>query len=120
VSPRFKIEGYQDARGDAPVHRWLTEERSEGARELVGAAILEVLQADGPGVCGTRFGRELGDGVFEFRLDGDPQPWIDAALGLHRHKTGVMKGMSQDRNAFLYAILAIRFFAILAPFSLIV
>ena len=79
VSPRFKIEWYQDARGDAPVHRWLTEELSDGARELVGAAILEILQADGPDVCGTRFGRQLGDGVFEFRLDGDPQPWIDAA-----------------------------------------
>lgn|GEM_PF-5923132 len=55
MSPRFKTEWYQDARGDAPVHRWLTEELSEGARELAGAAILEILQADGPGVCGTRF-----------------------------------------------------------------
>ena len=79
MSPRFTIEWYQDARGDAPVHRWLTEELSDEARELVGAAIPEILQADGPDVCGTRFGRQLGDGVFEFRLDGDPQPWIDAA-----------------------------------------
>jgi hypothetical protein len=79
VSPKYKIEWYQDAGGDAPVHRWLTEELSDEARELVGAAILEILQADGPDVCGTRFGRQLGDGVFEFRLDGDPQPWIDAA-----------------------------------------
>jgi putative component of toxin-antitoxin plasmid stabilization module len=57
----------------------LTEELSDEARELVGAAILEILQADGPSACGTRFGRQLGDGVFEFRLDGDPHPWIDAA-----------------------------------------
>ena len=79
VSPKYKIEWYQTAAGDAPVHRWLTQDLSEEARELVGAAVLEILQADGPDVCGSRFGRQLGDGVFEFRLDGDPQPWIDEA-----------------------------------------
>jgi hypothetical protein len=61
------------------VHRWLTEELSEEACELIGAAMLEILQEEGPNVCGTRFGRQLGDGVFEFRLDGDPQAWIDQA-----------------------------------------
>ena len=59
MSPKYKIEWYQDAGGDAPVHRWLTEELSDEARGLVGAAILEILQADGPDVCGTRFGRQL-------------------------------------------------------------
>lgn len=79
MSPRYKIEWYQTVTGDAPVHRWLTQELSEEACELLGAALLEILQADGPDVCETRFGRQLGDGVFEFRLDGDPQPWIDEA-----------------------------------------
>ena len=79
MSPKYKIEWYQTVTGDAPVHRWLTQELSEEACELLGAALLEILQADGPDVCETRFGRQLGDGVFEFRLDGDPQPWIDEA-----------------------------------------
>jgi hypothetical protein len=90
VAPNYKIEWYQDSGGDAPVHRWLTEELSDEARGLVGAAILEILQADGPDVCGTRFGRQLGEGVFEFRLDGDPQPWIDAA---RRRRGKVPKGL---------------------------
>ncbi len=79
MSPRYKIEWYQTAAGDAPVHRWLTQELSDEACELVGAAMLEILQADGPEVCGTRFGRQLGESLFEFRLDGDPQAWIDEA-----------------------------------------
>ena len=79
MPPRYKIEWYQTAEGDAPVHRWLTQELSDEACELVGAAMLEILQADGPEVCGTRFGRQVGEGLFEFRLDGDPQAWIDEA-----------------------------------------
>lgn len=79
VPPKYTIDWFVDSDGDAPVHRWLVETLSDEARELVGAALLEVLQAEGPGVCGTRFGRQLGGGVFEFRLDGDPQPWIDEA-----------------------------------------
>ena len=75
---KYQIEWYREG-DDAPVYRWLTEELSEQACALVGAAILEILQADGPNVCETRFGRQLGKGIFEFRLDGDPQPWIDEA-----------------------------------------
>ena len=74
----YQIDWYRDG-NDAPVYRWLTEELSELACELVGAAIREILQAEGPNVCETRFGRQLGKGLFEFRLDGDPQPWIDEA-----------------------------------------
>src|SRR4051812_19077206 len=76
---KHKLDWYRTEGGDAPVHRWLTEELSEEACELIGAAMLEILQAEGSNVCGTRFGRQLGDGVFEFRLDGDPQAWIDQA-----------------------------------------
>jgi len=77
MPPKYKLDWYLTADGDAPVHRWLTEELSEEACELIGAAMLEILQEEGPNVCGTRFGRQLGGGVFEFRLDGDPQAWID-------------------------------------------
>ena len=49
------------------------------AAEMVEAGAVDILQADGPEVCGTRFGRQLGEGLFEFRLDGDPQAWIDEA-----------------------------------------
>lgn len=79
MPPKYKLDWYLTVDGDAPVHRWLTEDLSEEACELIGAAMLEILQEEGPKVCGTRFGRQLGDGVFEFRLDGDPQAWIDQA-----------------------------------------
>lgn len=79
MPPRFKLEWYVDAEGDAPVCRWLAEELVDAARELIGAATLEVLQADRPGVCGTRFGRQPGGGIFEFRLDGDGLTQLAAA-----------------------------------------
>ncbi len=37
-------------------------------RTALGHAMREVLQEKGVGVCGTEFGRQLGSGVFEFRL----------------------------------------------------
>ena len=46
-------------------------------RRLLGAAMREVLQHEGPAVCETGFGKQLGGGVFEFRVNGDPQPIID-------------------------------------------
>jgi phage-related protein len=41
---------------------------SISTRRVVGTALREILQEQGMGVCGTAFGRQLGGGLFEFRL----------------------------------------------------
>lgn len=69
--PAFEIEFYEDEHGDAPVLRWLCEELSPRKRRALGAAMNNVLQRLGIGVCGTEFGRQLGHGLFEFRLRGE-------------------------------------------------
>ena len=46
--------------------------RPVSTRRVVGTALREILQEQGMGVCGTAFGRQLGSGLFEFRLrEGD-------------------------------------------------
>ncbi len=37
----------------------------------MGVALYEILQHEGPNVVGTNFGKLIGGGIFEFRLDQD-------------------------------------------------
>ena len=64
----YTLEFYEDERGDKPVLRWIREELTRTQRAALGQAMREVLQEEGVGVCGTEFGRQLGKGLFEFRL----------------------------------------------------
>jgi hypothetical protein len=57
-----------DATGRKPVLEWLRNKVSISTRRVVGTALHEILQEQGMGVCGTAFGRQLGGGLFEFRL----------------------------------------------------
>lgn len=67
----YELEFYEDARGDQPVRRWLKEELSPAKRRALGHAMDEILQDLGIAVCGTEFGKQLGGGLFEFRLRRD-------------------------------------------------
>ncbi len=72
AAPRFKLDFYKSAAGRQPVLDWLRDEVSSSTRRVVGTALREILQEQGVGVCGTPFGRQLGGGLFEFRLrEGD-------------------------------------------------
>src|SRR3990172_9991662 len=74
---QFRLEFYKDEHGDEPVLRWLREDLSRSQRLLVGTAMREVLEENGISVCGTEFGRQLGGGLFEFRVRGN----LDVFLG---------------------------------------
>jgi phage-related protein len=67
AAPRFTLEFYKDATGRKPVRECLRSKVSISTR-VVGTALREILQEQGMGVCGTAFGRQLGGGLFEFRL----------------------------------------------------
>jgi hypothetical protein len=64
----YELEFYEDENGDAPVLRWLREELTPTKRRALGAAMLRTLQELGIAVCGTEYGKQLGGGLFEFRL----------------------------------------------------
>jgi hypothetical protein len=66
-----KLEFYEDERGDSPVRRWLRKELTLAKRQALGYAMQIVLQRLGVAVCGTEFGKQLGGGLFEFRLRSD-------------------------------------------------
>lgn len=68
---RFRLEFYEDEHGDSPVLRWLREQLTPVQRRAIGVAMAEILQADGVGVCRSGYGKQLGDGLFEFRLRHD-------------------------------------------------
>lgn len=68
ITQPFRLEFYVDANGRQPVRTWLLTELSAKERRTVGAAMHQILQQQGIAVCGTIFGRQLGGGLFEFRL----------------------------------------------------
>lgn len=68
---RFTLEFYADADGDRPVLRWLRDELTPTQRRAIGVALREILEVEGIGVCRGAYGKQLGEGVFEFRLRHD-------------------------------------------------
>ena len=79
---RYTLSFYEDQNGDSPVLRWLREELTPIQRRAIGVAMAEILQAEGVGVCRTGYGKQLGDGLFEFRLRHDAAE-ILRSLGRH-------------------------------------
>ena len=64
----YSLEFFEDDNGRQPVLDWLREELSRSDRFTVGTAMREILERLGIDVCGTPFGKQVGDGLFEFRL----------------------------------------------------
>ena len=68
----YTIEFYEEpGTGRCPVHEWIVRDLSPYQRRAIGAAMSEVLERYGIDVCGTEYGKQLGQGLFEFRLRHD-------------------------------------------------
>jgi hypothetical protein len=70
ISRHYTLEFYEDEQGHEPVLDWLRR-LPPRKRRAIGVAMFEILQHEGPHVVGTNFGKGLGGGLFEFRLDQD-------------------------------------------------
>lgn len=68
---RFSIEFWQDEHGRKPVLDWIKNDLAVEQRAALGKAMQHTLQVLGVGVCGSQFGKQLGDGLCEFRLRYD-------------------------------------------------
>lgn len=66
-SPKFTLEFFVEDDGKPLVRDWLRS-LSLTKKQVLGQAMNEVLQELGIGVCDTQFGKQLGKGLFEFRL----------------------------------------------------
>lgn len=66
--PEYELEFYEDEHGYSPVATWL-KNLPQDTKHAVGRAMQFVLQRHGIDVCNTRYGKQLKDGLFEFRLD---------------------------------------------------
>lgn len=86
--PQFQIEFYEDERGDSPVLRWLREELTPTQRRAIGVAMAEILQAEGIDVCRTAYGKQLGHGLFEFRLRHDAEEVLRSVGKAARPESG--------------------------------
>jgi hypothetical protein len=64
----WTVEFYKDERGRQTVRTWIKDDLDLYARRRLGTAMRQILQEQRVAVCGTPFGRQLGEGLFEFRL----------------------------------------------------
>jgi hypothetical protein len=67
----FTLEFYQSPDGSEPARRWMEKRLSSPERRALDAALRLILAKHGIGVCASQYGRQLGHGLFEFRLDED-------------------------------------------------
>ena len=79
---RFTLEFYQAPDGDEPARRWMAKRLSASQRRALDAALRLILAEHGVSVCDSPYGRHVGHGLFEFRLDEDeatlPHKWSPA------------------------------------------
>lgn len=71
-SHTYTLEFYADENGHEPVRAFM-KSLSPVKRRAIGVALQEVLQHLGPAVVQTDYGKALGDGLYEFRLDQDAE-----------------------------------------------
>jgi len=64
----YKLEFFVENDGTKPVLAWIKNDLTAAQRRAVGTAMRRVLQANGVGVCESPWGKQLGDGLFEFRV----------------------------------------------------
>jgi hypothetical protein len=63
----YTIEFYEED-GRSPVERWMESELTDVELAALLSALEHVLSHRGVGVCGTEWGKQLGGGLFEFRI----------------------------------------------------
>jgi phage-related protein len=66
----YEIEFYEDSAGCKPCLEWI-KELDTPKRRALGTAMREIPQEQGINVCSSPFGKQLGEGLFEFRLRED-------------------------------------------------
>ncbi len=67
----FTLEFYRSPDGKQPARDWMQRRLSVDKRRALAAALHLILTRHGVGVCATPYGRQLGRGLFEFRLSED-------------------------------------------------
>ena len=70
MSTPYTIEFYRDNEGRDVVGDWLRS-LSPTKKAVIGWAMYEVLEHRGSAVCDSEFGKQLGEGIFEFRVRSD-------------------------------------------------
>ena len=69
-APRYRLQFYATEAGREPVREWLND-LPRDVKRWVGFMMRAQLQSFGPDVCKTTFGKNLGGGLYEFRLKED-------------------------------------------------
>lgn len=68
VDAPFTIEFFEEADGRSPVEDWMDSKLSDTELAALLSALEHVLAERGVNVCATEWGKQMGDGLFEFRV----------------------------------------------------
>ncbi len=68
MTEAHELEFFTEDDGTKPVLEWIKNDLTAAQRRAIGTAMRRVLQVNGVGVCSSSWGRQLGDGLFEFRV----------------------------------------------------
>ncbi len=89
----YLLEFFEADNGTQPCRKFIDKELTVTQRSALVVALDEVLAFEGQNVCATPFGKLLGGGLFEFRLDLD----AEAIRSLRSsNKTGAGSGKTHE------------------------
>ncbi|MHB1861187.1 MAG: hypothetical protein ACYCUM_14005 [Solirubrobacteraceae bacterium] len=93
LSRIWEIEFFEADDGRKPVLDWIKNDLSPTKRRALGSAMRRVLQALGPAVARSGWGRPIGKGIFEFRLRMNGKQIIN----LEAQIQGISEEQARDR-----------------------
>jgi hypothetical protein len=76
----FTIGFFEDENGRSPIEQWMDDELTDLELAALLSALEHVLSHLGVNVCASEWGKQLGDGLFEFRVRHTAEE-IDSMFG---------------------------------------
>lgn len=76
----FTIEFFEDEGGRSPVEEWMEDDLTDIELAALLSGLEHVLSHHGVNVCASEWGKQLGEGLFEFRVRHTAQE-IDSMFG---------------------------------------
>jgi hypothetical protein len=76
----FTIEFFEDEGGRSPVEEWMESDLADVELAALLSGLQHILSHHGVNVCASEWGKQLGEGLFEFRIRHTAQE-IDSMFG---------------------------------------
>jgi hypothetical protein len=96
----YELEFFEDDSGHEAAREWM-DDLTPTKRRALTAALEQILEVEGINVCSTEYGKNLGGGLFEFRLRKNLDEILGRARQTEREKKKERKKKKKGERVLL-------------------